>query len=164
MFLLYIFSIPLVENCLLYSLECRYEAPSTEVLSTLHVIVILGAEPRCAYLRLHNGVNIFKQSGARILAVPDEYKAVATHMSIQDSAVICQAASRNTMEDAVELVGLIPPGRERRIGIVTCALHMLRAEWAFRKQFPHDVIVPIPVGYRYVPPSCRLYHIVPSAA
>ena len=67
-----------------------------------------------------------------------------------------------TMENATELAKLLPPAKQRRIGLVTSALHMLRSEKTFKKQFPNDTIVPIPVNYIYSPGWYHLEGFVPS--
>ena len=50
-----------------------------------------------------------------------------------------------------------------QIGLVTSALHMLRFEKTFKKQFPNGIIVPIPVNYIYSPEWYYLKHWIPSA-
>jgi uncharacterized SAM-binding protein YcdF (DUF218 family) len=67
------------------------------------------------------------------------------------------------MENASELAKLLSSTEKRRIGLVTSALHILRSEKAFRKQFPNDTIVPIPVNYIYSPDQHNLRSFVPSA-
>ena len=81
MCILLLLSIKPVSNVLVYSLECQYQLPDKS-LSTLDVVVILGGDiynsggfrqyPEAGgvtYSRLFNGVRIFKQSGARTLAL-----------------------------------------------------------------------------------------------
>ena len=172
--LLLALSSPLVANRLVYSLECRYTPPSPEILSTLDIVVILPSNPRCESLRLLNGIRIFRQSSAQMLALPGgnsaperEYavespKTVAVQMGVPKTQIVTQGLSHTTMEDAIEAGLLIPAKSECRIGVVTCALHMLRAKWAFEQQFPGDKIVPIPIGHRYVSPSFGSRTVVPS--
>jgi len=122
-----------------------------------------------------NGIRLFQESSANMLALPSgsslpggryaaqSPQAVAEQMGVPQSRIMTQLFSRNTMEDALEAERLIPRHNECRIGVVTCALHMRRAKWAFEKKFPDDTIVPVPVGHRYMKPSLRSHTLVPSA-
>ena len=67
------------------------------------------------------------------------------------------------MEQAVELAALLSATKEKRIGLVTSALHMMRSERAFNSRFPDDTIVPIPVNYLYIPLECNIKSVIPSA-
>lgn len=188
MCILFLFSIKPVSNLLVYSLECQYQLPSDEILSNLDVVVILGGGMHMSggfreypeaggvtYSRLFNGIRIFKQSGARTLALcggslipsteseAEVMKALALELGIQENKIITETESRNTMENAAELAKLLSSTEKRRIGLVTSALHILRSEKAFRKQFPNDTIVPIPVNYIYSPYRHNLRSFVPSA-
>ena len=187
MCILFLFSIRPVSNLLVYSLECQYQLPSDEILSNLDVVVILsGGVHRSGgfreypevggvtYSRLFNGIRIFKQSGARTLALcggslipsteseSEAMKALALELGIQEDKIITETESRNTMENAAELAKLLSSTGKKRIGLVTSALHILRSEKAFRKQFPNDTIVPIPVNYIYSPDQYNLRSFVPS--
>lgn len=188
MCILFLFSIKPVSNLLVYSLECQYQLPSDEILSNLDVVVILGGGMHMSggfreypevggvtYSRIFNGIRIFKQSGARTLALcggslipsteseAEVMKALALELGIQESKIITEAESRNTMENAAELAKLLSSTEKRRIGLVTSALHMLRSEQSFRKEFPNDTTVPIPVNYIYSPKRYNLRSFVPSA-
>ena len=188
MCILFLFSIQPVSNLLIYSLECQYQLPSDEILSNLDVLVILGGGMHMSggfreypevggvtYSRLFNGIRIFKQSGARTLALcggslipsseseAEAMKALALESGIQEDKIITETESRNTMENAAELAKLLSSTEKRRIGLVTSALHILRSEKAFRKQLPNDTIVPIPVNYIYSPDQYNLRSFVPSS-
>ncbi len=67
------------------------------------------------------------------------------------------------MEHAINLAELLSQTKNRRIGLVTSALHMLRSDSTFTKQFPEDTIVPIPVGHIYSRPRYNLKSLIPSA-
>lgn len=179
MCILFLLSIEPVSNLLIYCLECQYKLPSDEVLSDLDMVVILGgganisgglrehAEARgLTYARLFNGVRIYKRSGARTLALcggsSEVMKTLARELGVQESKIITETRSVTTMENATELAKLLPPTEQRRIGLVTSALHMLRSEKTFKKQFPNDTIVPIPVNYIYSPDWYYLKGFVPS--
>ena len=178
--ILFLLSIEPISNLLIYCLECQYELPSDEVLSDLDMVVILGggmnisgglrehAEAReLTYARVFNGVRVFKRSGARKLALcggsAEVMKGLALELGVQESTIITEIRSRTTMENAAELVKLLPPAEQRQIGLVTSALHMLRSEKTFKKHFPNDIIVPIPVNYIYSPEWYYLKHWIPSA-
>ena len=179
--ILFLLSITPVSNLLIYYLECQYKAPSDEVLSDLDIVVILGGGANLAggfrehaeasgptYARVFNGVRVYKQSGARTLALcggseAGAMKRLASELGVQESKIITETRSGTTMENAAELAKLLPPAEEIRIGLVTSALHMLRSEKTFKKQFPNDIIVPVPVNYIYSPEWYYLKHWVPSA-
>jgi len=162
---LFLFSIRPVSNLLVYPLECRYKLPPAEVLLTLDFVVVLdgGFYPSggfqeypeaggVTYSRLFNGVKVFKQSGARTLALcggdpmqsgetgAEVMKSLALELGVQENRIITDTRSRNTMENAAELAKLLSSTEKRRIGLVTSALHMLRSEKTFRKRFPKDTI------------------------
>jgi len=185
---LFLFSIRPVSNLLVYSLECQYKLPSDEVLSTLEVVVILSEGMHTSggfreypeaggltYARLFSGVRIFKESGARTLVLSggspiqsteseaEVMEALAFELGVQESKIITETKSCNTMEQAAELAKLLSPTEKRRIGLVTSALHMLRSEKVFIKQFLEATIVCIPVNYIYTPLECEVRSIVPSA-
>jgi uncharacterized SAM-binding protein YcdF (DUF218 family) len=161
--------------------------PSDKSLSTLDVVVILGGDiynsggfrqnPEAGgvtYSRLFNGVRIFKQSGARTLALcggglvqsteseAEVMKSLALELGIQESKIITETKSSNTMENAAELAKLLSSTEKKQIGLVTSALHIPRSEKAFRKQFPNDTIVPIPVNYIYSSGRHNIISFIPS--
>ena len=178
--ILFLLSLEPVSNLLIYYLECQYKLPSEEVLSDLDMVVILGggmniagglreqAEARgLTYARMFNGVRIFKQSGARKLALcggsAEVMKTLVLELGVEETKIITETRSHTTMENASELAKLLSPAGQRRIGLVTSALHMLRSEKTFTKQFPNDIIVPIPVNYIYSPEWYFPRHWIPSA-
>jgi len=179
-FILFLLSIEPVSNLLIYYLECRYDVPSEEILADADMMVILGggmniagglrenAEARgLTYARMFNGVRIYKRSGATKLALcggsAEVMKELAVELGVEESRIITETGSQTTMENASELAKLLPPAEQRRIGLVTSALHMFRSEKAFKKQFPNDVIVPVPVNYIYCPEWYYPRHWIPSA-
>lgn len=178
-----------VSRVLAYSLECRYVPASGDVLQTLDIVVVLGggkepagwlrpeAEPAGAtYARVCQGVKLFEQSSARLLAFcggrpwpgaasgAELMKAVAVETGVAEDLILTESESHNTQENAVRLVALLPPGRQRRIGLVTSATHMLRSERVFRRQFPEDTIIPLPVNYKCGPVVPQAKTLIPAAA
>ena len=189
---LFLLSTRLVANLLVYSLEGKYQPPSSEVLSALDVIVILngGIYPSGGFLkypevsevtcsRLCSGIRIFKQSSAHILVLsgagsPSNSKLdskkdaevmrnFAVRLGVPEDKIITETKSRNTMEHAVELAKLLYSTANKRIGIVTSALHMLRSEKAFKRKFSDDNIVPIPVNYIYSSLEYNIGTFLPSS-
>lgn len=187
--LLLVLSLSPVADVLAYSLECRYEPPSEGVLETLDMVVVLGggSEPSgwlrpqaelsgVAYARVHQGVKIFQRSSAHRLALcggrlwsraaseAEVMKAVAIDMGVAEGQILTESKSRNTQENAARLAELLATGQGHRIGLVTSATHMLRAEKVFKQQFPQDTIVPIPVNYLCGPVIPESNTFVPSAS
>jgi uncharacterized SAM-binding protein YcdF (DUF218 family) len=171
---LYSFSIPAVSNRLLYSLERQHRYPEDEVLSDLDLLVVLGAgyrpsggsresaEPTgLAYARVFGGVKAFKKSRAKTLAFCEGWgeqtaesgaevmKALAMQLGVQEDEIITEDSSQNTMDNAVQLKKLLPGQGQSHIGLVTSALHMPRSQRVFKRVFPQEMIVPVPVGYRF---------------
>jgi len=184
---LYLFSITPISNLLIFYLECQYELPSEDVLSTLDSVAVLGGgmnpsggfrkSPEAAkftYARVFSGVKVFKQSGANRLAFcggsspgsndfeSEVMKSLAIELGVEPNKIITETKSRNTLENAIELSRLLEPGKDRRIGLVTSALHMPRAKKVFEKQLHSDIIVPIPVAYIYSPNWFNLKSFIPS--
>lgn len=176
-----------VSELLVYSLEHQYQVPSDEVLSTLNIVAILGGgmsvpgglrkdyDPsRAAYSRLVNGVRMFKRSSAETLALSggsqgsgfkseaEVLEALALELGVPDNQIVTETKSHNTMENGVNLAILLPSSQNRRIGLVTSALHMPRSMKVFRKQFPNDTIVPIPVNHLYSPNWSDFRSYIPS--
>ena len=176
--LLYLLSIEPVVNWLVHPLESGYERPSVEALSNLDVVAVLGGGgylsgygPPCyeftddGYTRLHTGVCVFRGSHAKTLVFcgVKGMKSVALQLGVPESDVLEECGSRNTMENAARLAELLPGKEGRRIGLVTSAVHLSRAEHAFKACFPRDVIVSIPANYLRVSES-GVKIIIPSAA
>lgn len=186
--ILYFLSIKPVSNLLVYSLERQYQSPSREVLEEVGVMVVLGGgvmssegfrkypeASGATYSRIFNGVKIFRQSGAKVLVLSgaggqrddetnaDVMKDIAIALGISEDKIITEDKSHNTMEHAIELAKLFPLEERMCIGIVTSALHIPRAVQAFRKKFPKNIVVPIPVGCIYSPPAWSVDRLIPSA-
>ncbi|HEC03775.1 MAG TPA: YdcF family protein [Phycisphaerales bacterium] len=131
-------------------------------------------KPRAISTRQGGGVRVFKRSGAKILVLSGggspwgtETEAVvmknlACELGVEQGRIVTEQESYNTMEQAVLLAKLLSGKKDRRIGLVTSALHMLRSEKTFRSRFPEDTIVPVPVNYLYKPPRRHVKSIIPS--
>lgn len=64
-----------------------------------------------------------------------------------------ETASRNTAENAAATADLLAAAGIRRIVLVTHALHLRRAAWAFEARGVD--VVPAPTGFASVPPAAR---------
>lgn len=188
MCILFFMSTRPMSELLVYSLECQHQLPSDEALSTLDIVAILGGgmyNPTgfrtyselsgIAYSRLFNGVRTFKRSRAEILALsggspPHVVKseaevmgALALELGVPEDRIVTETKSRNTMENGAELAKLLSSAKARRIGLVTSALHMPRSVKVFRRQFPNDTIVPVPMNSIYSPDWDSLRSYIPSS-
>lgn len=185
--ILFLFSTKPVSNLLVYSLERDYQLPSKEVLLNLDAIVILAGGVRhsdvlpggteavgVTYSRLFSGVHIFKENNAKLLVVQGTSRVdmesdsvvmaeLAEQLGVPRNRIIIEANSRNTLEHAVELRKIFPATKKMRIGIITSAMHMRRSGMAFRRKFPEDVIVLIPVDCRYSVLKYDIENFIPSA-
>jgi uncharacterized SAM-binding protein YcdF (DUF218 family) len=185
--LLFTLSLSPVANLLTYPLESKFRPPPSEVVDQLDIVVVLGGgiypsgglrqEAELGsdtYPRFYHGVQTFKQSHASLLAFcggPDweggeseaeTMKAMALSLGIPEDRILAETWSRNTFENIANLARLLPAGQNRRIGLVTSAVHMLRSHGVFCRQFPRDTIVPIPVYYMYDPARWSCGSFVPS--
>jgi uncharacterized SAM-binding protein YcdF (DUF218 family) len=184
--ILYFLSITPVSNILVYSLERQYQFPPREILEKVDIMVILGGgvmssggfrkSPEASgatYPRIFNGVKIFRQSRAKVLALSgageqrdsetnaDVMKDIAIALGISGDKIMTEGKSHNTMEHVIELAKLFPPTKNAQIGIVTSALHMPRAVQAFSEKIPENAVVPIPVGYIYSPLRYSFENLIP---
>ena len=175
-------------NLLTYSLEHRYSGPSPDALESLDIVVVLGAGAYPAwqyrteaelngpgYSRWYNGVRAFNSSDADLLAFcggpstedgkseAEIMKTMAEYVGMPGDRIVAETRSLNTMQNATCLAKLLPAGGGRRIGLVTSATHMWRAEEVFRGQFPKDIIIPIPANYTCGRLFCGWEAFVPSA-
>ncbi|MEN6427654.1 MAG: YdcF family protein [Phycisphaerales bacterium] len=187
--ILLVFSLDPVANLLTYSLECRYQPPSAEVLKTLDVVVVLGGgaypsgglrrEPdlsRYAYPRLYRGVEYFRNSSAAVIAFcggpprpgaeneADIMQAMAVALGVPTERTVVEPHSANTMMNAIGLAEILPEGEGRRIGVVTSAMHMMRSKRVFEQVFPQDTIVPLPVHFMYDPAPWITPKITPKVS
>lgn len=186
--ILFLLSISPVSDGLVYFFESQYQPPSKEAISKADIIVILNGgvfpsegfrkKPEASgatYSRVFNGVEIFKESNAKILALSgigddidiegtaNVMKDLAISLGVPADKIIIEPKSRNTMEHTVELAKLFPPTKDLKIGVVTSALHMPRSVQLFQKKFPSDAIIPIPVGYIYSPLKYDIESLIPSS-
>ncbi len=184
--ILFFLSTKPLSELLLYSLECQYSVPSEEVRSKLDIVIVLGGGMHIpggfrtcselsgpAYSRLVNGVRVFKQSNAEMLALsgggPDGVeieaevmKVLALELGVPENRIVIETNSHNTMENGTGLAKLLSSEKARRIGLVTSALHMPRSVRVFRELFPKDTIVAFPVNHLYSPNWSNLDSYVPS--
>jgi uncharacterized SAM-binding protein YcdF (DUF218 family) len=185
---LYLLSISPASNGLVYYLDSQYQPPSKEIIAHLDIVVILNGgvtPPRefskspeasgATYSRVFNGVEIFKQSSAKILVLSgagDEQgsnstsevmKNLAIKLGVSADKIVTESRSLHTMGHAIELAKIFPPKEGMKIGIVTSALHIPRSVYSFQKRFPPNTIIPIPVGYSYSSSKYGIKSLIPSA-
>lgn len=157
------------------------------VLDTLDVVVVLGGGThppgplrpqaelsRYSYPRFYHGVRIFQQSHAHLLAFcggpiregvvseAETMKVMAVGLGVPEEKILAETTSRTTFENISNLGRLLPAGQNRRIGLVTAAVHMRRAYGVFCRQFPHEIVVPIPVQTTYDPRGWDYRSLVPN--
>jgi uncharacterized SAM-binding protein YcdF (DUF218 family) len=171
-------SIEPVANWIVYPLESRWARPAPEALADIDVVAVLGGggypsgygKPYYeltddAYARVLTGITVFRHSHAKTIVFcgTKAMKPVALQLGVPESEILEERDSANTMENAARLAELLPCEENRRIGVVTSAVHLSRAECAFRTCFPRDVIVPIPASYLRVSEG-GVKTIIPSAA
>ncbi len=130
---------------------------------------------RYSYPRFYHGVRIFRQSHAHLLAFcggpiregvvseGEVMKAMALGLGVPEEKVLAETTSRTTFENITNLSRLLPAGQNRRIGLVTSAVHMRRAYSVFCRQFPHEIVVPIPVQATYDPCGWDYRSLLPNA-
>lgn len=178
---LLVFSLRPVSNMLANSLECKYSPVAKEKLKRLDVVVVLGAgayptwrsrtKPELnglSYSRWYEGLQAYKESGAGLLVFcgggneAEVMKAMAVDMGIAEDKIVAESQSLNTIQNAAYLAELLPAQRGKKIGLVTSAIHMLRSEKIFKRQFPEDAIIPVPVNYIYGPLYCGWQTFIPS--
>ncbi|MFA5362365.1 MAG: YdcF family protein [Candidatus Omnitrophota bacterium] len=186
--LLFMMSFGPAANLLVYSLESGFPPLPSEELSRVDVMVILGggivnsggfrAQPEAAaatYARVFNGVEVFKKSNAGVLVLSgggivrrDETEAavmkkLAMSLGVSDDRLILETKSRNTGEQAAEVKDLVSLSGKSRIGVVTSSIHMARSLRAFKKVFPRNAVVAVPVQYMYSPFKWSYKCFIPSA-
>jgi uncharacterized SAM-binding protein YcdF (DUF218 family) len=176
--LLFILSLGPCANWIAYPLEAKYTLPSKDTLSDIDVVAVLGGgsflsgynQPyydlsHDSYARLCKGISIFKQSNAQKLVFcgTKAMKPFALQLGIQESEILEEMDSKNTIENAACLSELLSVGENRRIAVVTSAVHLPRAESVFKACFPKDIIVPVPANYLEVSED-GIKTIIPTAA
>ncbi len=172
--LLLLLSLQPVATLLNYSMVRLYKPVAPERLQGLDVVVVLGGgmcgweDPMRpielsgqAYARWFNGVSILQAGGTKLLAFcggrPREdstseaevMKAKALTMGVPEDKILIETESKNTEQNVAWLAEQLPKGKERRIAVVTSALHMHRSLRVFEKHFAQDEIIPVPVFDNY---------------
>jgi uncharacterized SAM-binding protein YcdF (DUF218 family) len=181
--LLYGLSTGPVMNSLIIPLETRYP-PFKDTSVRADAIVVLsggirdlswlGIDPEPSALsleRLVKGVMLHRVlrlpliiSGGRGSLIPsdmpeaDAMARTAVELGVPGKKILIENNSRNTLESAMAVRGLITG---RRIILVTSAFHMKRSVALFEKQ-GFDV-VPAPTGYLALRRPLSLYAFIPSA-
>jgi uncharacterized SAM-binding protein YcdF (DUF218 family) len=181
--LLYGLSTGPVMNALIIPLETRYPPLRDENVPADAIVVLSGGIRDLAWLgidpepssvsleRVVKGVLLYRVlrmplivSGGRGSLIPSEMAEAdamaraAVDLGVPRKEIIIENESRNTLESAMAVRGLIPG---KRIILVTSAFHMKRSVALFRKQ-GFDV-VPAPTGYLALPRPLSWYTYIPSS-
>ena len=94
--------------------------------------------------RMTYGIKLYKEGAAPMLVTStgnighpaplgDAMARFAVLMGVPEAAVLAEARSRDTHENAVETARLLLPRGVRRIALVSAGIHMRRASATFRK-------------------------------
>ncbi len=184
---LFLLSLRPVSSLLVYSLESGYRAASPETLLEVDIIVVLGGGISCSdkfrprpeasmatYSRLFAGADALRRSKAEVMLLSGDgnggkagetnaeiMKGLAIKLGIPENKILLDIKSRNTIEHAIEVAKLFSPKQNKRIGIVTSALHMQRAERCFKKIYGGN-IVPIPADYTFTSFNHNIIDFIPS--
>ncbi|OPY86526.1 MAG: hypothetical protein A4E72_01648 [Syntrophus sp. PtaU1.Bin208] len=181
--LLYGLSIAPVSGALCRWLEQDYTAESTVQKGRLDVVIVLGGgvvEPAetgetlpsvQTASRLLRAVQVFRESGAAHLLCSakgigrtsegDVMAAAAERLGVPREKILVDPVSENTRGHAVEADRRFTD-KTIRIGLVTSAYHLKRAEREFRLYFAN--VVPIPSDYLVSRPrEIRTVDFVPNA-
>ena len=184
---LFLLSTKPVHNFLLNKLESKYKPVSSSELGSVDVIIILGGglqsqgsfqkTPEAGgvtYSRVFNGVEVFNKSKARKLVLSggipegdniseaEVMREAALKLGVHPSKLILEQKSHTTKQEAFQIRGMGIIDKNTRIGLVTSALHMGRSVWVFKKLFPENEIVPIPVGFIYTPRPFSFKDLIPD--
>ncbi|MDP3245033.1 MAG: YdcF family protein [bacterium] len=183
--LLFIFSLPAFSSFLIFTLENQIAPATIEKIENLDAVVVLGGGVQitsglrlqteatgATYSRLSQGVDVFKESGAKLLilsgASEEEEEAdaavmkrIAINLGVPEEKIITEPLSRNTAEHALELKRLLPTIDVQQVGVVTSALHMPRTMKIFKEQLTGTNITFIPVSFTYTS-GLTLKKFIPS--
>ena len=172
-------SISPVSDVLTQSLVRRYRIASEQMLENIDVITVLGGGGEdgvpsgTTKERIFAGIDIFRKSGAKFLAVQgasqvdgdptdaEIMKSIALEQGVPAEKMLTDSKSRTTAEHPARLQELLPDG-VTRIGIVTSAIHMPRAMAVFQKYFPYKTIIALPVEIPDTRSRYRIIEILPS--
>lgn len=176
-----------VESLLVSTLESRYIPVSNVDLDRMDVIVILAGglnskgsfkkSPEASgdtYSRLFNGVEAFKKSSAKKIILSggkskcepiseaEVMRDLSVKLGVLPNNIILEDRSRNTASQAREIRKMNAIYNNTVVGLVTSAMHMMRAVTLFKKEFPKVEIIPIPVGFTYSTHAFSFKDIIPS--
>ena len=185
--ILFLLSIRPVESLLVTTLESKYKPVSKSELERIDAIIILGGgvnsngsfqkTPEVSgvtYSRLFNGLEVFKNSKAKKLILSGRgygqlvseaaaMRDLAVKSGFSESKIIIEDQSYTTKEQAQEIRKMGVIDKNTTIGLVTSAIHMKRAYWSFKKEFPEVEIIPIPAGYIYTSYDFSFSDFIPTA-
>lgn len=184
--LLFILSLGVVKNGLVFLLESQYAYPDQAALQTIDAVVVLGGgiKPKqglrrqteldgFTLARTIKGIEVFKDSRAEYLVFSggafaprteteaSKMKEIALHMGVMRDKILIDSLSVNTRQHPINLEPLLKARDVRNIGVVTSALHMPRALHEFKKIYP--TALPIPCDYLFGGWGWHISMLIPSA-
>lgn len=167
---LWIFSMPLVADAILQSLEKQYPEPSIESIPSAQVIIVLGdfikqAEverpvPQVDSNRLLRGWDLYRArkapqlllsggtvsfSSAPLPSQSEVASQLLQHWGVPPDAIVVETHSRTTHENAVEAAKILEARGIKKAILVTSAFHLPRAMATFKS----EGITAYPVGTDY---------------
>lgn len=161
---------PLCSDALMRSLEDRYPLKAAAASPAADAIVVLGGgttgrtpeqpEPQISASggRLLHALRLYKAGRAPLLLLSgdglspgdseaSQMRQILSEWGVPDGAMLLEERSRNTHENAVEVVALARARGLRRLLLVTSAYHIRRAEALFRHEAAGALeIIPAPTG------------------
>jgi uncharacterized SAM-binding protein YcdF (DUF218 family) len=187
LFILLFLSNSVVPGAMAKTLERKY-LPVSEQAVKAEAIVVLGGSGRPkrfprnhvefneAGERIIEGMRLYK-AGAAPWVIPTgggidfilkgqkealDLREVLLELGVPDSAILPQADSKNTYEDAVYVKKLMEDKKiPRNIILVTSAMHMVRAVPIFKRA--GFTVIPAPVDYLIEDGNISWFHLLPSA-
>lgn len=182
-FVLLLFSNPIISSTLLGELEDDFESRTPAEYPKTDAIVVLGgitAPPKGSRVSVHvgtgfdrllHGMRLLRAKKAHVLVLSggivgggmseaEQMQRLAIEYGIVPTALLLEANSRNTRENAVNSTSLLNAMGLKRIILVTSGSHMRRAAAAFI-HVGADVI-PAPTDIEIVPKRWAFTRLVPT--
>jgi uncharacterized SAM-binding protein YcdF (DUF218 family) len=184
---LWLWSSPVWSDFLKSSLESSYHYQAAEKYPAADAIVVLGGGIRgfagaslppidlnraadrelftaqlyhcgkAGTILLSGGADPLYRTGSSALSM----KIFLINLGVPARAIRLDAASRNTVENAREVVRMVRMMKGKRILLVTSALHMRRAMWLFSDSGLE--VIPAPTDFEVVAIPFSLYRLAPDA-
>lgn len=112
---------------------------------------------RARAIILSGGADPIYRTGAAAVGM----KIFLMNLGIPSRAILLGTRSRNTVENAQEVVAILKPMGGKRILLVTSALHMKRAVWLFSRS--NLQVIPAPTDFEVMNIPFSIHRILPDA-